>query len=165
MVVYSPIYLNKIIGFDWKEIGIIIVIMLLPFILFEYPLGKLSDHKYGEKIIMAMGFGIMGLSTILISIISIKILLVWIIILFITRTGASMAEIMLETYLFKSIHAKDSNILSAFRISRPASFFFSSGIMIVGLNFVDTKHMFIVIGLLVLSALLPILTIEDIKKD
>lgn len=165
MVVYSPIYLNKIIGFDWKEIGIIIVIMLLPFILFEYPLGKLSDHKYGEKIIMAMGFGIMGLSTILISTISIKILLVWIIILFITRTGASMAEIMLETYLFKSIHAKDSNILSVFRISRPASFFFSSGIMIVGLNFVDTKHMFIVIGLLVLSALLPILTIEDIKKD
>ncbi len=165
MVVYSPIYLNKVIGFDWKEIGIILVIMLLPFVLFEYPLGKLSDHRYGEKVIMAIGFGIMGLSTILISIISLKILFLWAMIFFVTRTGASMGEIMIETYLFKSIHATDSQILSAFRISRPASFFFSSGIMIVGLNFFDTQYMFVVIGLLVLSALLPILTIDDIKKS
>ena len=165
MVVYSPIYLNKVIGFDWKEIGIIIVIMLLPFVLFEYPLGKLSDHKYGEKVIMAIGFGIMGLSTILISVISLKILFVWSMIFFVTRTGASMGEIMIETYLFKSIHAKDSQVLSAFRISRPASFFFSSGIMIIGLNFFDTQYMFVVIGLLVLTALLPILTIDDIKKS
>jgi predicted MFS family arabinose efflux permease len=164
MVVYSPIYLNKVIGFNWKEIGVILVFMLLPFVLFEYPLGRLADHKYGEKIIMAIGFGIMGLSTILISVLTLKIFVVWAIIFFVTRTGASMAEIMIETYLFKSINVKDSSILSAFRIARPASFFFSSGIMIIGLNFFDVRYMFVVIGLLVLTALLPSLTIDDIKE-
>ena len=165
MVVYSPIYLNKVIGFDWKEIGIILVIMLLPFVLFEYPLGKISDRKFGEKIIMAIGFGIMGLSTILISAISLKLLFVWAMIFFVTRTGASMAEIMIETYLFKSIKAKDSPILGAFRIARPLSLFISSGIMIIGLNFFDTRSMFVIIGLVVLTALLPTLTIDDIKRD
>ncbi len=163
MVVYSPIYLNKFIGFSWKEIGIILVIMLLPFILVEYPLGRMTDNKYGEKTTLAIGFIIMGISTIVLSMFSAQILAVWAILLFVTRIGAAMVEIMIEIYLFKTISAKDSSILSAFRIARPASFFFSSIIMIIGLLLFNHQLMFVVIGLFTLTALIPALTIRDIK--
>lgn len=163
MVVYSPIYLNKNIGFNWEEIGIILVVMLLPFILIEYPLGKMSDSKYGEKRIMAIGLLIMGISTAVLSFINIKLLLVWAVLLFITRIGAAMVEIMLEAYIYKSTTTKDITIISAFRLARPISFFFSSSIMIIGLIFFDYHLMFAVIGLFIFTALLPILTIKDIK--
>ncbi|KKQ35729.1 MAG: hypothetical protein US50_C0006G0002 [Candidatus Nomurabacteria bacterium GW2011_GWB1_37_5] len=52
MVVYMPIYLNQHLGFSWDKIGIIFMIMLLPFVLIEYPLGKISD-RIGEKKILA----------------------------------------------------------------------------------------------------------------
>ena len=163
MVVYSPIYLAKFIGFNWSEIGLILVIMLLPFVLFEFPLGKLSDNRFGEKIIMGLGVLIMGISTIFLSMTTEKLIAVWAILFFITRTGASMIEIMIETYLFKVISIKDTEILSSFRIARPASLFFSSGIMIIGLNFLDFRFMFTVIGLLVLTAIIPVLSLKDIK--
>lgn len=164
MVVYSPIYLNKNIGFSWEEIGIILVIMLLPFPLIEYPLGRLADNKYGEKRIMAIGFLIISTATAFLSFISIKILFIWALSLFITRVGAAMVEIMLETYIYKSTTVKDITIISSFRLIRPVSFFFSSLIMIIGLMFFDYRSMFSVLGLFVFTALLPILTIKDIKK-
>lgn len=163
MVVYSPIYLNKNVGFTWEEIGIILVIMLLPFPLIEYPLGRLADNKYGEKRIMAIGFLIIGIATAFLSFINLKILFIWALSLFITRVGAAMVEIMLETYIYKSTTVKDITIISSFRLTRPVSFFFSSFIMIIGLMFVDYQSMFAVLGLFVFTALLPILTIKDIK--
>src|SRR3989344_3274784 len=45
MVVYSSIYLHETIGFGWEEIAIILTIMLIPFVLFTYPLGRLADRK------------------------------------------------------------------------------------------------------------------------
>jgi len=163
MVVYSPIYLHKYLGFSWEEIGIILVIMLLPFVFIQYPLGRMSDQKYGEKTIMAIGFTIMGIATIFLSIFDTNNLFVWTTMLFVTRIGAAMAEIMMEVYLFKVISTKDTSILSSFRLTRPMSFFFSSSMMIVGLMFFDFSFMFVVLGLFSLLALLPILTIKDVK--
>lgn len=163
MVVYSPIYLNKNIGFSWEEIGIIFVIMLLPFPLIQYPLGKMTDKRYGEKTIMAIGFAIMGVATIFLSLFEVKDLAVWAILFLVTRIGAAMAEIMMEVYLFKTISTTDASVLGSFRLTRPMSFFFSSSIMIIGLLILDFRSMFIVIGLFSLLALLPILTIKDAR--
>jgi len=49
MIIYTPIYLNEFVGLSWTTIGIIFSIMLLPFVLLEYPLGKMADTKLGEK--------------------------------------------------------------------------------------------------------------------
>ena len=85
MIVYTPIYLEKYIGFSWSEIGLIFTIMLLPFILFEVPIGELADDKYGEKEFLTIGFIIMGLATIFISFVTVKVFWIWAVILFITR--------------------------------------------------------------------------------
>ncbi len=163
MVVYSPIYLNKTIGFGWEEIGIILVIMLIPFPLIQYPLGRLADKKYGEKEMLAIGFAIMAIATMALSLTTVRSILFWAILLFITRIGAATAEIMMETYFFKTVSPSDSATLGIFRITRPISYFLAPLIMIIGLLFLDERYMFVVIGMMCLIGLYPALTIKDTK--
>jgi MFS family permease len=161
MVVYSPIYLNKTIGFGWEEIAIILTIMLIPFPLIQYPLGKLADKKYGEKEIMAIGFAIMGVATITLAFIDIKNLALWALILFITRIGAASVEIMIETYFFKTVPQRDSAVLGSFRVTRPIAYFIAPLITGFGLIFMTHESLFILIGVISLVGLLPALTIRD----
>lgn len=163
MVVYSPIYLNKTVGFSWEEIGLIFVIMLIPFPLIQYPLGKLADKRYGETEIMAIGFGIMGISTIALSFFPINSIVIWSLLLFMTRVGAAAAEVMMETYFFKTVPAKDSATLGYFRITRPLSYFLAPLIMIFGLTFATDQYMFIIIGIICLVGIYPALSIRDTK--
>ncbi len=161
MTIYTPIFLNKVIGFSWTEISIIFTIMLIPFVLIEKPLGRLADRKYGEKEIMAIGYIIMGISTIILSFITVKNLVIWTTVLFITRIGAAAAEAMIETYFFKKVDAKDSEILSIFRITRPLSFFIAPLVTVTSLMFVSNIYLFAIIGSLCLITLIPIAFIKD----
>ena len=161
MIVYTPIYLNTHIGFNWNEISIIFTCMLIPFILIEIPLGKLADKKWGEKEILAIGFIIMGISTGALVFFTMKSLIAWAIMLFITRIGAAAAEVMIETYFFKKIDGRDPEILSMFRITRPVSYFIAPIITTVGLVYTVDSNLFMIIGLLCLITLYPILTIKD----
>jgi MFS family permease len=63
MVIYLPIYLNKYVGFSWPEIGIILFIMLIPYILIEFPAGIIADKWLGEKELLLAGFLIASAST------------------------------------------------------------------------------------------------------
>lgn len=164
MVVYSPIYLNKTIGFGWEEIAIILTIMLIPFPLIQYPLGKLADKKYGEKEIMAIGFVIMGLATIALAFIDTKNLWLWAFALFMTRIGAAAAEIMIETYFFKTVAARDSAVLGSFRVTRPVAYFIAPIITGVGIFFFNSHvYLFVIVGIISLAGLYPALTIKDTK--
>lgn len=148
MIIYSPIYLNKYIGFNWNEIGIMFTIMLLPFILFELPIGEIADKKFGEKEIMTIGFIIMGIATILISFIESKDFIVWTLILFITRTGASFVEITTESYFFKQVKSNQTDVISFFRINRPLAFILAPTIATIMLGLIEYNYMFVVIGCL-----------------
>lgn len=161
MVVYTPMYLFKNIGFDWSQIGIIFTIMLLPFILIELPLGKLADKKWGEKEILTIGFVIMGISTIALSLFTVKSVVIWAILLFITRIGAAAAEVMIETYFFKKVDGKDPEILSMFRTTRPLSFFIAPIITTVGLAYTTDQYLFVILGVICLFTLYPVMTIRD----
>jgi len=161
MVVYSPLYLNKVVGFSWENIGIILVVMLIPFPLIQYPLGKLADKKYGEKEIMVMGFALMGVATIALSFLNWQSVAVWATALFVTRVGAAAAEVMMETYFFKTVSPRDSAALGLFRITRPVSYFIAPMITGIGLLFTTDQYLFVIVGLFSLVALWPALTIKD----
>lgn len=161
MVVYSPIYLNKVIGFSWENIGIILTVMLLPFVIVQYPLGKLADKKYGEKEIMAIGFVIMAIATAALAFITSHEVWVWALALFATRVGAASAEIMMETYFFKTVSPRDSAALGLFRITRPLAYFFAPLITGVGLIYFAESYLFVIVGAVSLLALIPVLLIED----
>jgi len=122
MVIYLPLLLSKEIGFGWDKIGFIFMIMLLPFLLFELPAGFLADKKFGEKEILAIGFVIMFMATMTIPMLSVPSFWLWAIILFATRTGASLIEISSESYFFKHVKEEDTGIISLFRTVRPLSY-------------------------------------------
>jgi MFS family permease len=163
MIVYTPLYLQKYIGFSWSEIGVIFTIMLLPFILFELPVGELSDSKYGEKEFMTIGFVIMGLSTLFISFITVKIFWMWAAILFITRIGASFVEISVETYFFKKVDDTKTNVVSLFRVARPISFIIAPILATIAFQFIEFQYIFILIGLAMIFGTRYSMALNDTK--
>lgn len=122
MVIYLPLILNTEMGFSWPEIGLLFPIMLLPFLLFEIPTGFLSDKKFGEREILALGFVIMVASTFMIPSLKTGAFWVWALVLFLTRTGASLVEASSESYFFKQVKKEDSDTISLFRMVRPVAY-------------------------------------------
>ncbi len=163
MVIYVPLYLEKYIGFSWSEIGIMFTIMLLPFVLFELPVGELADEKYGEKEFLTVGFIIMGLSTIFISFVTAQVFWIWASLLFITRIGASFVEISTESYFFKQVNPDKSDVISFFRISRPLSFIVAPVLATITLQFIPFQYIFILIGTLMIIGTKYSLALNDTK--
>lgn len=166
MTIYTPIYLHKYIGFSWPEIGIIFGIMLLPFVFFQYPLGRLADEKIGEKEILSLGFFITALFTMSIFFLPANSSLwLWAFILFMTRVGVSAVEVMVDTYFFKKVSSSNANIIGFFRIARPLAYMIGPASLSFILFFTkpDTGFVFIILGLIMLSGLLFSLRLEDTK--
>ena len=163
MIIYVPLYLEKYIGFSWSEIGIMFTIMLLPFVLFELPVGELADDKYGEKEFLTVGFIIMGLATLFISFLTLKIFWMWATILFITRIGASFVEISSESYFFKQVNPEKSDVISFFRINRPISFIVAPLLATITLEFISFQYIFILVGTLMILGTKYSLAITDTK--
>ena len=152
IVIYSPIYLLHQ-GFNWDQIGVAFSIMLLPFLLFELPLGEIADRWLGEKEILSIGFVILGVSTISLAFIHSSNILVWTGALFMTRVGASFIEIMSETYFFKQIHKGDAPIISLFRFARPISLLVAPIAAAFTILVVGETAAFLILGLVVLFGL------------
>lgn len=150
MVIYTPLFLHQVMGFDLGSITIIIGFALIPFILLEAPLGKIADTKFGEKEILTIGFLITAISTGLISFIISQSIIVWIGILFMTRVGASMIEIMTETHLFKKIDDEDIDTMGLYRAVRPLAYIIGPIIASFLLIFINIQYIFIVFGAVVL---------------
>jgi len=119
MVIYTPLYLHEYIGFEWKEIGPMFSIMLIPFLLLEAPLGHLADKILGEKELLIAGFFMMALATGAIYFFAAHSFALWATILFMTRVGAACVEVMTETYFFKKVSAGDAAIIGLNRSVRP----------------------------------------------
>lgn len=163
MIIYTPIYLREYLGFDWSQIGIIFSIMLLPFILLEFPLGKLSD-RIGEKKMLTIGFLIISLSTLMIPFFLTKSLSLWALVLFITRIGAATIEIMSESYFFKSITEEEADVLGFFRNTNPLSFIIAPLLAIPVLLIVPSfQYLFYVLGAIMLGGFLISLRLKDVR--
>ncbi|MDP2593297.1 MAG: MFS transporter [bacterium] len=164
MVIYAPIYMHSVIGMDWRTIGIILSVVLLPYVFLEAPLGWLADTKWGEKEILTLGFVIIAVSTAAIAFITTANFLIWASVLFFTRAGASMIEIMSETYLFKVINSRDIDILSFFRMMRPVAYIVGPALgtvlLVLGASYTT---LFAILGAIMLFGIRYSLALEDTK--
>jgi len=163
MIIYIPIFLHNEIGFTLSETSLIIGIALIPFMLLEAPLGKIADKYIGEKEILTAGFIITALSTMFISFVDVKIFWLWAIILFTTRIGASMIEVMTETYIFKKIDGTSIDVVSFFRMVRPTAYIASPIIASLLLIHIDFKYIFLILGAIVLYGIRYSLVLKDTK--
>lgn len=163
MVVYMGLYLHNSLGMSWQDIGIVFTVMLIPFAVFEYPLGRLADTRWGEKEIMFAGFVLTAVATALLSWIRNDSVLVWSIMLFLTRVGASAVEIMTETYFFKHVGKEDVEMVSLYRIVEPAGYLIAPFIFSLLLLFADTRFIFLALGVVTLLGVWPTLRLHDTK--
>lgn len=161
MVVYTALYLENHIGLSKAGIGIAFTIMLMPFVMFEYPLGKIADKILGEKELLIGGLLLTGLATLLIPFITTKSILVWSLVLFLTRVGACMIEIMKETYLFKKIEENNTDIIYLSRINMPFSYIIGPIIGSIFISFWDLKYLFVFLGLVMIFGIRYASRIED----
>jgi MFS family permease len=160
MIIHTPLYLINI-GLSWGDIGIIFTVMLIPFVILQYPLGVLADKKTGEKEFIIFAVILMGLSTGVIYFIGGKSILVWSMILFFTRIGAAIIEILRDSYFYKKIDGYDVDLIGIFRTAMPLGYIAASGISIILLLIFPLKFIFFLVGLIVFSALWPAIKLAD----
>ncbi len=161
MTIYMPIYMNINMGFDWLTIGKIFTVMLLPFVILEPPLGWIADKVLGEKEILTAGFIIIAFSTAFIPFISNKNFWVWAIVLFITRVGSSMVEVMTDTYFFKKIGDKDANIISLYRSMIPLTYIIAPLVATLFLAYFNFQYLFFALAFIMLFGIRYSLSIKD----
>ncbi len=121
MIIYTPIYLYLHLKFTWEQIGSIFTVMLLPFILVPFQLGKYSD-KIGERKILMLGFLIATLATLSIFFIRTQTVFIWAFVLFMTRCGAATIEVMSDTYFFKHINSENDEFVGVYRSASPVAY-------------------------------------------
>ena len=162
MIIYTPIYLNQAMGLPFSQIiGIIMPIALLPFVFFQFIIGKIADSTLGEKELLTAGFIIAGFSTASLSFVTSPSIVVWAALLFITRIGASFVEMMVETYFYKKIDATDTHLIGYFKNMRPLAFLIAPLLATGFLIFFDYQYLFLVLGIIVFSGIYFSLTIKD----
>jgi MFS family permease len=121
MIIYTPLYLLDL-GFSWADIGKIFTVMLLPFVLLQYPAGYLADKKFEERDMIIFSLILMAFSTLVIFFLSSKSMIMWALILFCTRIGASLIEVLRDSYFYKRIDCRDVDIINFFRSVRPMAY-------------------------------------------
>lgn len=153
MVIYMPIYLHEHIGFDWDQIGVMFTIMLLAFVLLQLPMGILVDtYHVHKRTLLTIGLIIMGISTIATSFITVPSIIIWSIVLFMTRVGASITEAVSEIYFFYHVKKEESNLLSIFRDMTPVAYIVAPIIGSIFISIFPFRFLFIILGTFVLAS-------------
>ncbi|HNV12439.1 MAG TPA: MFS transporter [bacterium] len=162
-VVFIPIYLHGVIGFDWSVLGIMFSIMLIPFVLFEIPAGIIADKKLGEKEIMFTGLLILMTSLILFFFVKSSSPFIWGAILFFSRIGAALIESMRESRFFKIVNAENVSHINFLRTSYPLGYLIGSGFGVLVLSFYEVQYLFLFLAVLFLFSFYFVYIIKDSK--
>lgn len=136
--IHVAIYLSTVHSFSFATIGTLIAIALIPMVAVEMPVGHLLGRAWHHSHVGMVGFGIIALTCSIIPFIDSHSFTVWALLLFTMRIGASLVEIVAETYFF-SLAGHDAQKVGLFRATYPLSFIIgpalgSSAIYLAGYN-------------------------------
>lgn len=119
MAMYLSVYFLKYLNISFGEMGLILSIAMLAYVVIEMPAGKLADLYWGEKELMMAGFVVTGLATMFLTFTQTSNILIIAAILFATRIGAALLDITTESYFFKRVGGDDADDVGAFRMLFP----------------------------------------------
>lgn len=163
MVIYTPVYLASEAGFSWAQIGSILFVALFAYVIFEYPIGIIADKYIGEKEMMAFGFLLIAVSTSWLAFLPPGNVGIWMLALFLTRTGASFVEATSESFFFKHTKGSDADNMSLFRLARPLSSVIMSLFGALVLLQVTFSFTFILLGLCMVPGIFITLLLKDTR--
>ncbi len=162
MTVYMPLYLFDL-GMQPMEVGLVFTVMLIPFILLQYPAGVLADKKYGEKEMIIVGIMIMIGATVWMGLTNRTDVWMWMVLLTVSRIGAAILETMEDSYFYKQITANDMALINFFRTTRPLAYVMC--MLLVGTTFLffGMQSMFAVLVIVLLLSLVPAWRLRDTR--
>ncbi len=163
MALYVPLYLLQTLAFSWSTIGAIFSFMLIPFIIFPYPMGRIADKWLGEKELMIASLVIMAVAVTVLSLANAPSAVLVAVILFSTRIGASTLEIMNDSYFFKQVTDTDGGVISFYRIMQPFAYVAGPIAGAVLLLWLPYTTLFFLLGILLALGALYAFRIVDTK--
>jgi MFS family permease len=163
MALYMPVYLHTTMGFAWPEVGFILSMMLLAYLVVELPAGLIADRALGEKELLALGFIITAVATAALPFLGPGNVWPWAIMLFVTRVGTALIESMSETYFFKHVGGDDADMVSIFRILRPFGTLVGSLLVTIVLMFTDLRMNWFVLAAIMLIGVYNAYRLVDTK--
>ena len=164
MIIYSPIYLRSI-GVSWGDIGILFTVMLLPFVLFQYPLGALADKRFGEKEFLVLSLALGAASVAVLGIFPSADLLFLGAVLFITRIGAAGIEVLRDAYFYKQIDGGDDDLIAFFRTARPTANILGAVVAIPFLAVFSLQGIFLLAAAMLAVMIIPALALDDTPAE
>lgn len=163
IVIYFPLYLATELDVPWSTLGIIIAAGLFAYVLFEYPIGILADRYWGEKEMMATGFVVLALSSASIGFLAALGTLGWMLVMFVSRIGASLVEVTTESYFFKQVTSSDAPLISLFRLTRPAANLTGALTGSLALLALPFPLLFVLLGVLMIPGIILAAFLVDTK--
>jgi predicted MFS family arabinose efflux permease len=148
MVIYSPLYLTTIGIPLTTYLSFILPLALIPLVILPYELGLIADSKFGEKNILLTGLLILATTTFLFVITTSTDPRIWVLLLLLSRIGASCVETMAFSYYFKKVGPEDASLTALFSNTQGVSIIIVGAIgAIVGPLLVSRPQlMFIILG-------------------
>jgi MFS family permease len=160
MIVYVPIRMLGL-GMPWSDIGVAFTVMLLPFVILQYPLGRLADKDWGEKEMLIVSLLVMGVSSGLVAFVDSSSVWAWSAALFATRVGVAAVEVLRDSYFYKRIDGSDVDVIAFFRTSRPAANIAAAAVCGVALFFLPVQAVFGLVALNTFVSLYSAVTLRD----
>ncbi len=160
MTVYTPIYLRSL-QYSWDEIGIIFTVMLLPFVLFQYPLGVFADRYFGEKEMLFGSAAIAAAATLTLPFLGAGHVMLWGGALFMTRVGIAGIELLRDSYFYKQIDGNDMDVIAFFRTTRPLSNIVAALLSAAVLLYFPLQSMFILVAAALVFSLVETSFLQD----
>ena len=163
MIIYTPIYLYENLGFSLDQHRLYVFRDAPAFHNFPDSRRIVADTRHDEREMIIWGLVIMGAATILLPSVGGTSIVMWTILLFVTRIGASIVEIMSESYFFKHTKGKDAGPISIFRTTSPLSYIIMPIAAIFAFALADFKDSFILVGIVVLFGIYFAGKLKDVR--
>jgi len=154
MVTFVPVYLSDVQNIKPESLGVIFTVMLTPFVVLGYPMGKNIDSGASGKRAARYGLFIMAITTIAFPFINTTSLVIWGLVLLMSRVGAVMLETAGEGIFFKSINEEETELLGIMRDMQPVGYFIASFISVIILFFGKIEFIFYVVGLILIIGII-----------
>lgn len=149
-------------GLTPSQTGVVLMVMISPFLFLPFVSGKLADVLWGEKEMLLGAVVLAGATLLLMAIVSSQSVWVWAGLCFFTRVGASVMETMRDSYYYKSIDGRDAHLIVFFRTARSVGIIAAALGMFLLLAFTDSlRIVFLLFGFLLLASVFFISRIRD----
>lgn len=153
--IFVTIYMHEIIGFNWEQIGILFALMHIPYIVLEPLIGDVADRYNNENILMIGGLIIIALSFVWITTLQTDNMTTWALALIISRVGASFGQVGHESFFFKKVSEKNTDLISAYRTMAPLALLLGPVAGSIALLLTDYQTMFLIVAFLLIMTIIP----------